>query len=241
MVQRTDGEMGADLFRVRGIFHSIAPVIGQRQVYVSQEAARSLVGLEHGSHQLVIQLDDPQQAEVVATSLKRALGDDYEVKTWGELLPVLKRMDTLTNNVVFALAFFVYVLVGLGVLNTMLMSVLERTREFGVLMSLGTRPSRIIKVVLAEAFWIGTLSVIIGASLGALLTWHFSQHGLQLGGASESIQLEGVTLSKLVKTRFMWSDVLKAAGFVYAMSLIVGLYPASRITCLQPAEALRRV
>lgn len=241
MVQRTDGEMGADLFRVRGIFHSIAPVIGQRQVYVSQEAARSLVGLEHGSHQLVVQLDDPQQAEVVATSLKRALGDDYEVKTWGELLPVLKRMDTLTNNVVFALAFFVYVLVGLGVLNTMLMSVLERTREFGVLMSLGTRPSRIIKVVLAEAFWTGTLSVIIGASLGALLTWHFSQHGLQLGGASESIQLEGVTLSKLVKTRFMWSDVLKAAGFVYAMSLIVGLYPASRITRLQPAEALRRV
>lgn len=241
MVQRADGEMGADLFRVRGIFHSIAPAIGQRQVYVSQDAARGLVGMEAGSHQLVIQLNDPEGADALASKLQASLGEGYEVKSWGELLPVLKRMDALTNNVVFALAFFVYVLVGLGVLNTMLMSVLERTREFGVLMSLGTRPSRIMKVVLAESFWIGTLSVVLGASLGALLSWYFSQNGLQLGGAGESIQLEGVTISKLVKTRFVWADVLKAAGFVYAMSLVVGLYPASRITKLQPAEALRRV
>ncbi|MGV3619406.1 MAG: ABC transporter permease [Archangium sp.] len=240
MVQRTDGEMGADLFRVRGIFHSIAPAIGQRQVYVSQDAARGLLGIEHGSHQLVIQLVNPNDADAVSAKLKAALGDSYDVKTWGELLPVLKRMDTLTNNVVFALAFVVYALVGLGVLNTMLMSVLERTREFGVLMSLGTRPGRIMKVVLAESFWIGTLSVLFGATLGGLLSWYFSQNGINLGGG-ESMQLEGVTISRIVKTRFIWADVFKAAGFVYVMSLVVGLYPASRITKLQPAEALRRV
>src|SRR5690606_27793133 len=156
---------------------SIAPAIGQRQVYVSQVAERGLVGLEAGSHQLVILLNDPEDADALASKLQASLGEGYEVKSWGELLPVVKRMDALTNNVVFALALFVYVLVGLGVLNTMLMSVLERTREFGVLMSLGTRPSRIMKVVLAESFWIGTLSVVLGASLGALLSWYFSQNG----------------------------------------------------------------
>lgn len=251
MVQRTasppsavapggSAEMGADLFRVRGIFHSLAPSIGQRQVYVSQASARTLLGMERGAHQLLIQLADPTQAEVVAAQLKGALSPDLEVLTWGELLPVLRRMEALMDNVVFFMAAFVYFLVGLGVLNTMLMSVLERTREFGVLMALGTRPSKVIKVVLAESFWIATVSVLVGALLGSWLSWHFGQAGLQVIQGSDSFQIEGATISTLVKTRFIFADVLKATSLVYFMALIVGLYPASRITRLQPAEALRR-
>jgi ABC-type lipoprotein release transport system permease subunit len=240
MVQRTDSEMGADLFRVRGIFHSLAPSIGLRQVYVSQVSARTLLGLEGGAHQLVIQLADPTQTDVVAAQVKASLGEGVEVVTWGELLPILKRMETLVDNVVFFMAGFVYFLVGLGVLNTMLMSVLERTREFGVLMALGTRPSRIIKVVLAESFWIATVSVVVGAALGSWLSWHFGHEGMRVMQGSEAIQLEGATISTLVKTRFIFSDILKATSFVYVMALVVGLYPASRITRLQPAEALRR-
>ncbi len=240
MVQRADSEMGADLFRVRGIFHSIAPSISQRQVYVSRAAARAMLGVEGGSHQLVIQLSDPAGADAVAGGLKRALGDTFDVVTWRELLPVLVRMEALTNNVIFALAFFVYLLVGLGVLNTMLMSVLERTREFGVLMALGTRPSRVIRLVLAESFWIATVSVILGAAAGSWLTWHFSGAGLRFNSATESFQMGGATISTLMKTRFSAADIFKASTFVYLMALVVGLYPASRITRLQPSEALRR-
>lgn len=240
MVQRADGEMGADLFRVRGIFHSVAPSIGQRAVYVSTAAASALVGLSDITHQVVIQLSEPDQADALAAQLKTVLGDGFEVQTWSELLPVLKRMETLTDNVVLVLAIFVYLLVGLGVLNTMLMSVLERTREFGVLMSLGTRPNRIITMVLSESFWVATLSVAIGAAAGTALSWYFSRTGIRVNAATESYQFEGATISTLVKTRFAVADVLKAAGLVYAMALVVGLYPASRITRLLPAEALRR-
>ncbi|MBL8950089.1 MAG: ABC transporter permease, partial [Myxococcaceae bacterium] len=200
MVQRADGEMGADLFRVRGVFHSIAPAIGQRQVYVTEGAARELLGVGPIAHQVVVQLSDPKQADAVAASLKAALGEGYEVLTWGELLPVLKKMEALTENVVFYMAIFVYLLVGLGVLNTMLMSVLERTREFGVLLSLGTRPSHIVRIVLSESFWIATSSVVLGAAAGALLTWQLSHTGLRIPGG-ESMQLSGATISTLIKTR----------------------------------------
>jgi putative ABC transport system permease protein len=242
LVQRADAEMGADLFRVRGIFHSIAPAIGQRQVFISQAAARELLGLGAVSHQVVIQLPEASGAEALAGSLTQRLGAGHEVVTWAELLPVLKKMEALTNNAAFIMSFFVYLLVGLGVLNTMLMSVLERTREFGVLLSLGTRPSRVIGIVLSESFWISTLSVLGGALLGGLVTWHFSRTGLNVtgGAGGESIQLQGSVISTLVKTRFNPADIFKAASFVYAMALIVGLYPASRITRLLPAEALRR-
>ncbi|MFZ5446388.1 MAG: ABC transporter permease [Myxococcota bacterium] len=239
MVQRADGEMGADLFRVRGVFHSIAASIGQRQVYVSRAAAQELLGTADVVHQWVVQLEDPDQSDAVAGRLRASLGEGYEVLTWGELLPVLKRMEGMINNVVFALAFFVYLLVGLGVLNTMLMSVLERTREFGVLMALGTRGSKVMRVVLAESFWIATVSVILGGALGAFLTWRLSIDGIRLAFSSESLQLEGATLATLLKTRFSVADVFKASSFVYLMALIVGLYPASRITRLLPAEALR--
>jgi ABC-type lipoprotein release transport system permease subunit len=221
------------------VFHSIAAGINQRQVYVSQDAARGLVGLERGAHQLVVQLADPKQADAVAAQLRAALGEGHEVLTWGELLPVLKRMEALTNTVIYALAFFVYLLVGLGVLNTMLMSVLERTREFGVLMALGTRPRQVVAVVLAESFWIATLSVLVGGALGAGLTWYFSIDGFRyLGG--QAFELEGATISTLMRTRFDPFDIGRASTFVYLMALVVGLYPALRVTRLLPAEALRR-
>lgn len=241
MVVRADGEMGADLFRVRGVYHSIASAIGKRQVLVSQSAARELLGIDSGVHQLVVQLTDASQADALAASMQTALGPGFEVRSWATLFPVLVRMEALSNSVLYAVGFFVYLLVGLGVLNTMLMSVLERTREFGVLMALGTRPRRIVQLVLAESFWIATLSVVAGALIGALLTWHYSKTGINLyQGSSESISMEGINLSSTFKTRFRPSEVLKAGAFVYLMALIVGLYPASRISKLQPTEALRR-
>jgi ABC-type lipoprotein release transport system permease subunit len=240
MVQRTDGEMGADLFRVRGVFHSISSGIGKRQVLVSKAAARTLLGLGDVSHQVVIQLADAAQADAVAAQLKAALGEGYEVKTWGELLPVMKRMEALTNNVVFAIALFVYLLVGLGILNTMLMSVLERTREFGVLMSVGTRPARVVSLVVAESFWVATLSVVLGGALGAALTWYFSVHPLTLwSGSGEAFELEGMNISTAIRAHFDVTNVVKASSFVYAMALVVGVYPALRIARMQPSEALR--
>jgi ABC-type lipoprotein release transport system permease subunit len=240
MAQRADAEMGADLFRVRGIFHSIAPAIGRRQLYLSIAAARSLLGVENVSHQLLLQLVDPRQSDQLATQLKASLGPSFEVRSWGELMPVMKRMEALTDSYSAVLAAFVYFLVGLGVLNTMLMSVLERSREFGVLMALGTRPAQVLKVVLAESFWIATVSVLIGGALGAFINWKFSQAGFVVNNGGESIQLEGLALSTLIKTKFSLVDVARASAFVYLMALVVGIYPASRITRMQPAEALRR-
>lgn len=240
MVQRADGEMGADLFRVRGVFHSISSGIGKRQVLVSKPAARTLLGLGPVSHQVVVQLADASLADAVSAQLKAALGEGYDVQTWGELLPVVKRMEALTNNVVFAIALFVYLLVGLGILNTMLMSVLERTREFGVLMSVGTRPGRVVSLVVAESFWVATLSVVVGGLLGGLLTWYFSVNPLTLWADSgEAFELEGVNITTSIRAKFELLNVLKASSFVYAMALVVGIYPALRIARMAPAEALR--
>ncbi len=241
MVQRADGEMGAELYRVRGIFHSISPALSKRRVFVTAPSAQGLLGVGAGAHQVVVQLPQGAMADGLAATLRAALGPAVEVATWGELLPMLKTMEALIGTITTVAAIFVYLLVGLGILNTMLMSVLERTREFGVLMSVGTRPARLVALVLAESFWIGTMSAALGLGLGLFIMWYGSTHALMdMKAVGEGFDVYGTTISTSFRTKFVPGDALKAALYVYVMALFVGLYPALRVTKLRPAEAVRR-
>jgi ABC-type lipoprotein release transport system permease subunit len=241
MVQRADGEMGADLFRVRGIFHSISPHLSQGLVLITQPAARALLGVGDVVHQIVIQLARASEADAVAAALRAGLGPSFDVVTYGELLPLLKAMEGLTNSITMVMAVFVYLLVGLGILNTMLMSVLERTREFGVLRALGTRPAQIFAEILAEAFWIASISVAVGLSLGLLTTWVGSHHTLldMSRALGEGFEVGGSVLSSAFRTEFSVGPALAVSAMLYILTLVVALYPAWRVTKVLPAEALR--
>ena len=242
MVQRADGELGVELYRVRGIFHSLSPAISRGRVLVSEAAARALLGVGDVAHQVVIQLDRAADADRVASRLRARLGLACEVRSYGELLPQLRAIEQLGDLVVWIAAAFVYGLVGLGILNTMLMSVLERTREFGLLRAIGTRPGRVVAQVLGESFWIATLGAALGLVLGLTLTWYGSRHSLMnIGGAGggEGLEYAGTVLRSAVKTKFSPDNAVTAASLVYAMGLLTALYPAWKVARLPPAEALR--
>ncbi len=239
VVQRADGELGAELYRVRGIFHSLSPAISERRVLVGAGSARRLLGIGDVAHQVVIQLDRAAEADALAARLREQLGPGYEVRSYGDLLPLLRTMERLSDKIVWMVACFVYGLVGLGILNTLLMSVMERTREFGVLRAIGTRPGRVVAQVFGESFWIATISVLLGLATGLLLTWYGSHHALMdIGGANGGIEYGGTVLRSSVRTRFSVDTALQAAGLVYLMALVVALYPAWKVARLPPARAL---
>jgi ABC-type lipoprotein release transport system permease subunit len=242
MAQRADGEMGADLFRVRGIFHSISAGISEARVIITAPAAQKLLGLPDAAHQIVIQLPRAEDADSVAASLRARLGSGFDVVSYGELLPALKTMERTIDGVLTAMAIFVYLLVGLGILNTMLMSVLERTRELGVMQAVGTRPGRIRALLLAEAFWVATLSVGVGLVLGLSLNRYGAHHslfGFLYKSVGESLQIGDATVSTAFHTQFSLAAGLRAGALVYLVTLLVGLYPAWRISRMRPADALR--
>jgi ABC-type lipoprotein release transport system permease subunit len=241
MVQQKDTEMGADVYRVRGIFHSAAGPISRGRVLVTMKAAQTLMGVPGSAHQVVIQLENSQEADPLAARLRAQLGAGFEVVTYDQLVPIIGTMERMTDTVMVVMALFVYVLVGLGILNTMLMSVLERTREFGVMRAIGTRPSRVIGLVLAEAFWIATISVAVGLALGLCVTYAGSERPLIdfSKSAGESIEYGGAYLSSAMRTQFSVAQGLKASALVYGLTLLVGLYPAWRVARQQPADSLR--
>jgi ABC-type lipoprotein release transport system permease subunit len=239
MVQQADGEMGAQLFRVRGIYHSISPDLAKHRALISHGAAEALFGAK-GAHQIVIQLDRPQDAEVLAQRWQAELGPSVEVLTYAQIVPIFKTLEDYMDSVIVVMSLFIYLLVGLGILNTMLMSVLERTREFGVMQAVGTRPGGVISIVLAESFWIATLSVMVGLVVGLSLTWWGSRNSLfdMTKSVGESINFGGLVMGSAFKTRFSFSDGLAAARYVYVMALLVGLYPAWRVSRMRPVQAL---
>ncbi|MCC7074995.1 MAG: ABC transporter permease [Deltaproteobacteria bacterium] len=241
MVQRADGEMGAALFRVRGIFHALSPSIGQRRVLISRAAAAELLGADRGAHQIVVQLERAADAAPVAATVRAKLGAELEVLTYAQIYPIFEAMESLVNGAIVVASVFVYFLVGLGILNTMLMSVLERTREFGVMQALGTRPGGVVRLIIAESFWIATLSVVLGLAIGVGVSWVGSRTALldfsrQMG---EGIEFSGAVLSAVFHTELSVRGVLLPALYVYVMALVVALYPAWRVSRLRPVDALR--
>jgi len=243
-VQRPDGESGASLVRVRGILGGGGTSAASGMAYVPLPAARALLGLGDAAHLVVVMLPDGRQGapDRAAQALRSQLGPRFEVAPLSEMVPVLEQLTGLMDVFVLIILLVVYTLVGLGVLNTMLMSILERTRELGVMMALGTRPGRIVLLVLAEGAWIATLGALGGLGLGLLLTW-LGQGGLvdyrkEFG---EVYEWSGMAMSMLLKTQVSLPRALAAAGIVWVLTFASCLYPAWRVTRLRPAEALRKV
>lgn len=239
MTQTADGEMGAQLFRVRGIFHALSSQISDRRIIVARAQLEELTGV-HGVHQIVIQLDRAAESGAVAADIKRAIGPGHDVMTYFEIFPTFAQMEKLMDSVQTLMAFFVYFLVGLGIMNTMLMSVLERTRELGVLQALGTRPGGIVALILAESFWIATMSVVVGLALGLGINAYGSTGLVDFSQKmGEGIELGGAVMNAKMSTSFSLRESIGPAAYVYVMALIVGLYPAWRITRMRVVEALR--
>ena len=204
---------------------------------VSRVAAEELFGAK-GAHQIVVQLERPADADALAARWQQQLGPRFEVLTYAQIVPIFKTLEDFVDSVILVASLFIYLLVGLGILNTMLMSVLERKREFGVLRAIGTRPGRVVGQVLGESFWIATMSAALGLAIGGTLAWYGSHHAFMKIASGEAIEYGGTVLRSGVKTKLVLGDALVATALVYAMALVTALYPAWRVARLAPAEAL---
>lgn len=242
MVQRQDGEIGAELLRVRGIFHAGVAGIGRGRVLVDDDVARRAIGIEAAAaaHQVVIQLPDASQAKALTTAWRQVLGPEVEVLSLYDIAPIFEQLEQLLESVMVVASLFVYFLVGLGIMNTLLMSVLERTREFGILQAIGTRPRAIVVLVLAESVLTATMSVVIGLAIGLAVNVA-GQDGLLdfTETMGETLEFSGMSIRAVFVTAVSIPDAVRAAVWVYCMAVLVGLYPAWRVASMSPVDAIR--
>jgi ABC-type lipoprotein release transport system permease subunit len=245
LTQAADGSLGNDVYTVVGIFRTGLDVVDRGLVLMSLSSLQELSHLAPARiHEVGIKLNDVTGATAVADALGVQLGKTLpvRVRAWPELAPELASYVQFNRGVTFVLFVIFFLLAVIGIMNTMLMAVFERTRELGMLMALGMRPVQVIALILAEAAGLAVASLVVGGAVGVPLLWYLQVHGLDLGGATgEVVSLAGVVVGHLWYGRQDFPVYGQAALGLAATALVSALYPAWRAAQLRPTEAIRKV
>ena len=149
--------------------------------------------------------------------------------------------EAITIDMIIGVIFWglLVLVVAFSILNTFLMAVFERTREFGVMMAVGTTPGRLVRLMLLESSAMTFVGIALGIALGCLITAIFEMHGIDLTGASDILRQYGI--SGRIYPNLSITTALAGPVLVWIITFLVSLYPALKIQTLTPVEAMTHV
>lgn len=240
VTQAADGSVGAARFRVRGIYRSGINVIDTSFIFVPLAAAQELLALEGRVTTVAVRLADLDDVPRTVAQLRSELGADFEVLGWQALMPELSGNVELHSLFVNMILLIVFSVVTLGIANTVLMGVMERTHEFGVMLALGTRPAQVARIVLYEALLLGLGAIALGGAIGVGITAYFGYHGIDFGEYSQAAQMMP-GLTGIVYPSVRIEPLLLLSAILLATTVCASVYPALKAAHLSPVEAIRGV
>ena len=237
MSQDTGKNIASRAFRIVGIFRAEMAATEKQYVFVTLSAAQDMLKLTNGISVVSVLLADRDNVDKIASKLRTALtATDYEVLTWRELLPLLTAYLNISDNFIFMWYIVVFIAMGFGIVNTTLMAVFERMREFGLFKALGMKPGWIIKEVLSESFFILIIGIAIGNALAFLSVFALSGCGINLSAFSAGSEFFG--MPHMIYPVMAGKDVVLANGVVFFLGLLVSVYPAAKAARFTAVEAL---
>ena len=242
----TDGSTGNDLYTVVGMFHTGLDAMDRDLVLMPLASLQDLLRLSPGRiHEVGIKLHDSDitAATKTAAALAVQLSKSFpvRVRAWPELAPELADYVQFNRRVTFILFLIFFLLAVMGIVNTMLMAIVSRTRELGMLLAVGMRPVQLVGLIVAEAAILAGGSLVLGGALGSPVLWYLQVHGLYLGGSRGAISLGGVVVGPLWYGRQDFTAYTQAALGLGVTAVVSALYPALRAARFRPTEALRKV
>lgn len=226
-------------FTVSGLFHTGLDELDGFYAEIALDQAQELLALDGAVTEISLVLDSLDATHRVARELQAEL-PGADVVTWQQTLSELYEAIVLDDASMYVLMAIVFVIVGIGIFNTMLMSVIERTRELGVMMAIGTSARRVFGMIAAEAALIGVLAVAVGLAIGLGIHAWLASTGLDLAALyGEDLELGGVVMEGRMYSHLTAAIVAQWTVVVFAICVASALYPAWRATRLNPVEAMR--
>ena len=235
-----DGSVAADVFQVAGIFSSGLSGLDHQLAEIPLSRFQTDFAMGDQVNALVITGASLDAVNRDVPAIRKQLSSrGLRVLDWGELEPGLKEAIELdaSTSMLWYVALVVVVIAIL--LNTLFMSVLERTREFGILMALGMRPSAAGRMVWIEFLMLLALGLIVGIGLGAAIAAWYARHGLALPGAQGVFAQWG--LPGLMYPRLTLFSLLAGPLAIAGMGALAGLFPLLRLRQLDPVRAMRAI
>ena len=245
--QDAEREIAGQLLRVVGIFRSGVPEVDQTTMHIPLVTAADWLGSKDDVTNVGVVLDSSAATARVAGRLERALADpvargDARVMGWREADPALGAAIAIDDFGNYLIQGFLFVIIAFSIVNTVLMSVMLRRREFGVLQALGLTPGQTGAVVLVEGLTLSVASGLLGVGLGLLVTWGVFGDGLDMSALMENIDemtFSGAVIDPLIIPLVTTGRLAQIIVFLLCIGGAASIYPALRAARIDVTEALK--
>ena len=234
-----DGSFAAAVVNVVGIFDTGIADLDRSFAEMPIAYFDDVFYMRGAGHRIVINAATIDEVQALEQRVETLLADreDLAVHDWDAVEPGLRQAIQADLSSSFFMYGLLAILVAFSVLNTQLMSVLERTREFGIVMSLGLKPGRLARLVLLETAMMGVLGIVLGGIAGATVTYWFSVHGFSYPGLEE--MATQFNLPGRMYPQVSLKSVLIGPLVVFVFTMLAAVYPALRLHWLNPVMAMR--
>lgn len=236
--QNLEGDITAGAFRIVGLIDSGNKMRDDGTVFVRRSDLNRLIGQADAAHELAIYLNDVKQVLPTTNTLQANYPEDL-VESYTEISPDIKLYETqIGASFTIFVAIFMLALI-FGIINTMLMAVLERTRELGMLMSVGMNKGKVFAMIVLETIMLGIISAIAGMILGWATIQYFTDAGIDLSSWASGLKQFG--MSTIIYPSLEGSFYFKLALAVLFTTIVAAIYPAYKAISLRPVEAVRKI
>jgi len=238
MVQASDGSLSAEAFRLAGVYKTDSPVYDGQIVYIPLSASQRLLVCADEVSIVGVKAGRIEDIDAIRERLQAALkGRPVSVLTWREAASEIVSIQKFQNAVLLVVLLIIFAIVALGIFNTLLMSLFERIREFGLMMALGAKPSHVASLILVESAILGMLGIVTGLTLGSAVIFYFGQKGIPLP-ISDAMGY-WMPFDKVIFLKFTWFEHILSCLAALLTSVLAAIFPAVHAARLKPADALR--
>ncbi len=235
--QQVNGTISSAAFRVSGIVKSPNSMMDELRVYVKQTDLQRVIGDEKAIHEWVITLQDAGKVGLWKSEIQPTLTNSIILETWLERAPELAYIESSMDLYLYIFMGIIVLALILGIINTMLMAILERTRELGMLMAIGMPRTEVFKMILYETVTLSCVGTPLGLLLGWLTVNTVGLYGLDLSAFAEGLAEYG--MSSIIYPNLKTEYLIGISGFIFISSVLAAWYPATKAIKLKPLEAIR--
>jgi ABC-type lipoprotein release transport system permease subunit len=236
-IQNMEGDLVYGLFRVAGLYKTSNAMFDEPNVFVRKSDLAALTGFAPaGATEIAVLLQRTDDTDSMVPVLQ-ALAPGESVLPWNILEPTLRMLSSMMDQMSYFLLIIILAAMAFGIVNTMLMSILERTRELGMLMAVGMNHRRVFLMIMLETIFLALVGCLAGVALSLGTITITSRTGINFAAWAEG--LESLGYSALVYPKLYASLYVGLAILVIVTAIISSLYPARKALSLKPAEAVR--
>jgi ABC-type lipoprotein release transport system permease subunit len=234
--QDVKGEINAISFRISGILKTGNPTLDENSVFISMEKISTFLNLQQSATQIALRVKNTEDIKQVQNKLKVLL-PDIDVLRWDELYPLLIQMQELMNIFNLASYAIVFIVAALGIFGVMLVSVLERMREFSIMLAIGTPYNIVRNQIIMEASFLGLIGYLSGAFLGWLALLYMSTKGVDMRAFEAGLELYGYSAVMYANMHLYY--FFQAFFAVFFATLLSVIWPLRKLKKIKPIQVIQ--